>query len=144
MQKRYDKFNSKRRIKKLEQDDLRRCSELADNVRYGGNPEHKKNPGDFGLTPPSDPRPGKSLCDAVGIFSRQVALMHLQSGLRKGLISDRFNGKWPQNIWSVTEDGCPLEAQLENRQTGTYHGYPIPLSDPWGIEIVRQWNMKND
>jgi len=145
MQKRYDKFNSKRRIKKLEQDDLRRCSELADNVRYGGNPEHKKNPGDFGLTPPSGPRQGKSLCDAVGIFSRQAALKHLQSGLRKGLISDRFNGKWPQNIWSVAEDGCPLEAQLENSATGTYHGYPMPAeSDPLAAEIVRLWKMRND
>ncbi|MBV5267925.1 MAG: hypothetical protein JZU67_05370, partial [Burkholderiaceae bacterium] len=104
-------------------------------------PEHKRNPGDFGLTPPNGPRQRKSLCDAVGIFSRQVALEHLQSGLRKGLISDRFNANWPQNIWSVTEDGYPLEAQLENPVTGAYHGYPMPPSDPMAAEIVRQWNI---
>jgi len=29
---------------------------LVPRVSYGGNPEHKRNPGDFGLTPPSQPR----------------------------------------------------------------------------------------
>jgi hypothetical protein len=141
MLRKYNQFNSKRRIKKLTEGELRHCSELAEQVRYGGNPEHKRNPGDFELTPPNGPRQRKSLCDAIGIFSRQVALEHLQSGLRKGLISDRFNAKWPQNIWSVTEDGYPLEAQLENPVTGTYHGYPMPPSDPMAAEIVRQWNI---
>lgn len=144
MQRRYNQFNSKRRIKNLSDADLQQYSELAEQLQYGGNPEHKKNPGDFGLRPPSSPRPGKSLCDAVGIFSRQAALKYLRSGLRKGLISERFNGHWPQNIWSVTEDGCPLEAQLENPKTGIYHGYPMPPSDPLAAEIVRQWNMRND
>ncbi|OQX25566.1 MAG: hypothetical protein BWK80_14925 [Desulfobacteraceae bacterium IS3] len=144
MKTRYKQLNSKRKIKELAEGDLQHYSELARQLRYGGNPEHKKNPGDFGLTPPSCPRPGKSLCDAVCIFSRKVALNHLKSGLCKGLISDRFNGRWPQNIWSVTENGCPLEAQLENPATGTYHGYPMPESDPLAAEIVRQWNMKND
>ncbi|MDM8524394.1 hypothetical protein QUF80_13585 [Desulfococcaceae bacterium HSG8] len=146
--RRYDQFNPKRRIKKLENADLRHCSKLAEEVQYGGNPEHKRNPGDFGLRPPSGPRAGKSLCDTVGIFSRQDALECLRSGLCKGLISERFNGKWPRNIWSVIKtDGkndIPLEAQLENRGTGTYHGYPMPQSDPLAAEIVRQWNMKDD
>lgn len=98
---------------------MQHYSDLAEQIRYGGNPEHKMNPGQFGLTPPSGPRPGKSLCDTVGIFSREDALKHFKLGLCKGLISDRFNGQWPQNIWSVTEDGYPLEAQLENPMTGT-------------------------
>jgi hypothetical protein len=41
--------------------------DLASKVRYGGNPEHKRNPGDFGLQPPSCPRPDKSLCDGIGV-----------------------------------------------------------------------------
>jgi hypothetical protein len=143
MQRRYNQFNTKRRIKKLAESDLQHCSDLAEQVRYGGNPEHKKDPGDFGLTPPSGPRPEKSLCDAVDIFSRQDALNYLKSGLRRGLISDRFNGRWPQNIWSLTEDGNPLEAQLENPEMGTYHGYPMPQSDPLAAEIVRRWNKNN-
>jgi hypothetical protein len=142
VQRKYNQFNLKRRIKKMAEGDLQHCSDLAGQVRYGGNPEHKMNPGDFGLTPPSGPRPGKSLCDTVGIFSRQDALRHLQSGLRKGLISERFIGRWPQNIWFVTDDGHPLEAQLENEATGTYHGYPMPPSDPLASEIVRRWKNK--
>jgi hypothetical protein len=144
MQRRYNQFNTKRKLKKLETGDLQRYSALAGHVSYGGNPEHKKNPGDFRLTPPSGPRPGKSLCDTVGIFSRNDALKYLQSGLRSGLVSERFNGQWPQNIWCVTEHGYPLEAQLENSMTGTYHGYPMPTSDPLANEILRQWKIKND
>lgn len=143
MQKRYNQFNTKRRIKKLAEGDLQHCSNLAERIRYGGNPEHKKNPGDFGLTPSSGPRPGKSLCDTVGVFSRQDALNYLKAGLRLGLISEQFRGQWPQNIWSLTEDGHPLEAQLENPETGTYHGYPMPQSDPLGAEIVQRWNINN-
>lgn len=110
MIRRYNQFNHKRKIKELTDIELQQCAKLADQVRYGGNPEHKKNPGDFGLISPSGARPGKSLCDAVNIFSRKIALQYLQSGLRRGLISERFNGAWPQNIWSVTNNGDALEA----------------------------------
>jgi hypothetical protein len=144
MQRKYNQFNLKRRIKKLTSDNLKLCSELIEKVQYGGNPEHKKNPGDFGLTPPTGPRPGKSLCDTASIFSRTIALEYLRSGLRKGLISESFNGLWPQNIWSVTDQGKPLEAQLENKTTGTYHGYPMPESDPLAAEVIRLWNTPND
>lgn len=139
MKKRYQKFNNKRKIKKLTDVELQHCLELANKVSYGGNPEHKMAPGDFGLTPPSGPRPGKSLCDTVKIFSKKIALEHLKSGLRQGLISDRCNGEWPQNIWSVTKNGVALEAQLENPETGTYHGYPMPESDPLAVEITKLW-----
>ena len=52
-------------------------------VKYGGNPEHKRNPGDFGLTPPSQPRADKTLCDEVAVFKRTTALRLL----RKGIVS---------------------------------------------------------
>lgn len=142
MKRRYSHFNLKRRIRKREECDLQLCSDLAKEVRYGGSSEHKKNPGDFGLTPPSGPRPGKSLCDTVGIFSRHEALEYCRLGLLKGMISERFVGKWPQNIWAVTKEGYPLEAQLENPSTGTYHGYPMPQSDPLAAEIIRLWNER--
>lgn len=139
MKQRYDKFNPKRRFKALEGDDLAHLRKLASRVGYGGNPEHKLNPGDFGLTPPKNPRPGKSLCDDVAIFSRAVALTLLRKGLRRGLVSDRFHDAWPRNIWSVTDDGRPVEAQLENPVLGTYHGYPMPESDPLASEVLKKW-----
>jgi hypothetical protein len=42
--------------------------------------------------------------------------------------------------WSVTADGIPLEAQLENRETGTYHGYPLPEHDEFRATVLRAWN----
>ncbi|WP_201057250.1 hypothetical protein [Marichromatium gracile] len=115
-------------------------------MKYGGNPEHKKNPGDFGLTPPSSPRTAKSLCDTVEIFTRKEAILHIKSGLSKGMISKQMKGQWPQNIWAVTSDGTPLEAQLENPESGVYHGYPMPESDPFSNEVIEEWNTraKND
>lgn len=145
MKSRYAKFNSKRKLltpaqAKARVDELRT---LAGCARYGGNPEHKKNPGDFGLTPPSDPRQGKALCDVAKIFRRDEAEKLLQAGLIKGLVSDRMAGKWPKNVWSVTDNGFALEAQLENPDLGTYHGYPMPETDPLSLEVIRRWEHPN-
>jgi hypothetical protein len=137
MQRRCGKFNNKRRIREnCDPDFLER---LCGTVRYGGNPEHKRNPGDFGLTPPSLPRPDKSLCDAVSIFSKLEALTLLRQGVRKGLVSIAEINGFPQNIWSVTGDGCPLEAQLENSEQGVYHGYPMVETDPLRMKIIEAW-----
>lgn len=144
MQRRYDRFNRKRRLREWIPEERERFSELADGVRYGGNPEHKRNPGDFDLNPPSWPRKGKSLCDSAGIFTRREALALLRSGLRKGMVGERWEGEWPQNIWAVSESGIPLEAQLENREMGVYHGYPVPESDPLHDTILRQWEKRKE
>ena len=140
MQPRYAKFNPKRKLASSATADAAHLASLAERVRYGGNPEHKRNPGDFGLTPPADPRVGKSLCDAAGIFGRDQATELLRQGLRRGLVSERRDGDWPTNVWSVTADGKPLEAQLENRETGAYHGYPMPDTDPMHAEILERWS----
>lgn len=139
MKPRYNQFNPKRKLKACDAPDLARLAALAQRVGYGGNPEHKKNPGDFGLTPPADPRPGKSLCDGIGVFTRLEALALLKAGLIKGMISDRFVGDWPKNIWSMTAGGRALEAQLENPDQGIYHGYPMPDSDPFASVVAQRW-----
>ena len=114
-------------------------SSLIDFVNYSGNPEHKRNPGDFGLMPPSQPRADKTLCDIVGVFRWQEATKLLKEGVRKGLISEQEQNGYPQNIWAVTEDLLPLEAQLENAGKGTYHGYPMPETDPFREEVLAKW-----
>lgn len=143
MRQRNAQFNTKRRLRVLTEADFALCADLVGRVSYGGNPEHKKNPGDFGLNPPSGPRAGKSLCDEANVFSRRLALDYLKQGLAKGLISDRCKGEWPQNIWSVTAEGVPLEAQLENPERGSYHGYPMPPSDPLAEEILTRWGCRS-
>ena len=96
------------------------------------------------MTPPAAARPAKSLCDTVSIFSRAEALNYLREGLRKGMVSDQTRGEWPQNIWAVTPDGIPLEAQLENPEAGVYHGYPMPESDPFSNEVLKEWQDRNE
>lgn len=108
-------------------------------ARYGGNPEHKKNPGDFGLTPPSNPRPNKTLCDGANILNRATAIKLLKEGIRRGLVSKQQRNGYPQNIWSVTDEGIPVEAQLENAETCTYHGYPMANDDPFREKILAKW-----
>lgn len=136
MRRRTTSFNSKRRIQ--ENADSNFLEELVNSVRYGGNPEHKRNPGDFGLTPPALPRPDKSLCDSAEIFTRAEAERLLRAGIERGLISEQMRNGYPQNIWSV-KGNMPLEAQLENGSQGIYHGYPVPCADPFGKEILERW-----
>ncbi len=123
----------------MTEEDRQRYAALAEKAVYGGNPAHKKNPGDFGLTPPSSPRPAKSLCDAAGIFERCEARRLLQEGLRRGLVSKQQDGGWPKVVWAVSDGDIPLEARLDNSEKGSYHGYPLPPSDPLAIEIVKRW-----
>lgn len=138
------KFNPKRTIKNCTVADVELLSMLRSTVGYGGKPHHKKNPGDFKLDPPSDPRPNKSLCDVVKVFKKQEALNLLREGIRRGLISSNINGNsFPKNIWSVIEmeDGklVPLESQIENPEIGTYHGYPLPPTDPMHDCVLERW-----
>jgi hypothetical protein len=106
-------------------------------VRYRGNPEHKRNSGDFDLPPPLGPRPGKTLCDQVQIFTHSEALGLLHSGFQRGMFSVQERNGWPQHVWAVTDTGEPLEAQLEG--DGVYHGYPMPEADPFREKVMERW-----
>ena len=141
MKSRNSRYNPKRKLQVGMP--LQECEQLAEQVSYGGNPEHKRNPGNFGLTPPADPRPHKTLCDDCGIFDRSIATSLLSQGAERGIVSVQMKGQWPQNIWAVTSDGYPVEAQLENQVKGTYHGYPMPEADPMRQEILARWNNPN-
>lgn len=121
--------------------DLEALNDLAGKIKYGGNPEHKRNPGDFGLTPPASPRADKTLCDRIGIFEKRIAEELLAQGVRRGLISGQWRGGFPQNIWAVTDIGQPVEAQLENETLGIYHGYPMPEGDPFQEQVMERWKI---
>jgi len=116
---------------------------LAARATYGGNPEHKRNPRDFALTPPSDPRQGKSLCDDADVLNRDEAGRLLSEGLRRGMVSVREKSGWPRSVWAVTGEGIPVEGMLENSVRGAYHGYPLPKSDPLYEVILREWGMRS-
>lgn len=93
------------------------------------------------MDPPSSPRADKTLCDDVGIFRKSEALRLLREGARLGLISVQERGGFPQNIWSVLDEQFPLEAQLENRGVGVYHGYPMPKSDQFRRVVLQRWKQ---
>lgn len=112
---------------------------LADKVTYTGYSAHKKNPGDFKLTPPNAPRQGKTLCDSAGIYRRSVAEALLKTGLQRGLVSVQERKGWPQNVWAVHDNSIPVEAMLENAENGTYHGYPLQRDDPFAEEVLKRW-----
>jgi hypothetical protein len=135
----------KREIRARDRSDeayIERLKVMAETVTYGGNPEHKRNPGDFGLDPPSIPRQGKTLCDGANIFSRAGALSLLRQGIMRGLVSKQERGAWPQNIWALTASGIALEAMLENRVTGAYHGYPMLDDDPLTAQVLERWSQE--
>ena len=112
--------------------------EIAKKVRYVGSAFHKRNPGDFGLEPPAAPRPGKTLCDGV-VDCVKDAQGLLEEGAKRGTISEQMRNGWPQNIWAVTKNGIPVEAQLDNETQGIYHGYPMPDADPMREKILDSW-----
>lgn len=115
-------------------------AELARNAHYSGNSVHKKNPGDFGLDPPSAPRPNKSLCDAARIFKRAEAVRLLREGIRRGTVSvQEEEGGWARVVWAVTEDGIILEARSDRSPPGSYHGYPLLSGNPMEKEVTRRW-----
>jgi hypothetical protein len=132
-------FNPKRRV--ADNPVMVELERIEAAVRYGGNPEHKRNPGNFGLNPPASPRPHKTLCDEAGIFDRETALRLLKQGIRSGLVSAARGGNYPQNVWAVSQEGIPLEAQLENAGNGTYHGYPMPEEDPFRDVVMAKWKF---
>lgn len=131
------KANPKRRI--LDHPQANDLVRWAKRVRYIGNPDHKRNPGDFGLQPASSPRLGKTLCDAAAVLTRREAQRLLRLGIERGLVSAQLRNGWPQNIWSVAQNGTPLEAMLDNQTAGTYHGYPMLSDDPLAATVLELW-----
>jgi len=133
-------FNPKRKICAKEAIDPAFMRALIKKLHYGGNPEHKRNPGDFGLDPPISPRVGKTLCDDIKVFKRSEGLKLLREGFAKGMVSVQKRGAWPQNVWAVTKNGEPVEAQLEGE--GMYHRYPMAHNDPFRCEVLTRWDTR--
>lgn len=131
-------YNPKRRLAAVDEWPEVRRQDMAAKVRYGGNPEHKLRPASYNLAPPANPRPGKTLCDATGDFPKERAEQVLRDGFLRGMVSDRERGEWPQNVWSVS-NGEPYESQLENKDQGVYHGYPMPKDDDFRTVILAEW-----
>lgn len=73
------------------------------------------------------------------MFTRKEAQRLLRHGIEKGLVSEQTRNGWPQNIWSVAQNGTALEAMLDNQTEGTYHGYPMLSDDPLAATVLELW-----
>lgn len=75
---------------------------LRAHAAYEGSPHHKRNPGDFGLTPPSAPRPDKTLCDEAAILNRELAERLFGRAIDVGLVSEAMAAPgFPKQLWII-------------------------------------------
>ena len=115
---------------------------MAGRVGYVGSPYHKRNPGDFSLTPPAQPRPDTTLCDGAGIFRVEKAEQWLREGVRRGMISEPAQSGFPNHVWAVTDEGVVLEAKYGGGESGHYHGYPLFEPDPFRGVVLERWRRR--
>jgi hypothetical protein len=116
---------------------------LLAEAAYEGSPLHKREPGDFGLTPPASPRPTKALCDEAAIKTRAAATELFMQAIQGGLVSDPAVGLFPKFLWVVDEQGRVFEAIYGGSQPGRYHGYPIRRNDPFFDDVITAWERRH-
>jgi hypothetical protein len=98
--------------------------ELCTRLRYSGSSYHKLHPADYGLVPPFNPRPTKSLCDGRGAVLLDEAECLFKAGIKVGLISSFDRGSSPKYVWSVNKEGEVYEAKTKPPDV-VYHGYRL-------------------
>ena len=104
---------------------------LRSSAWYEGAAYHKRSPGDFNLSPPSDPRPDKTLCDVAGVMRLAEAQALLSCAIEGGLVSEAVTADGvPKQRWAIDDRGWVFEAIHGGSRPGAYHGYPILSVDP--------------
>jgi hypothetical protein len=112
---------------------------LRANAAYEGSPFHKRDPNNFGLTPPTYPRPDKTLCDEAGITDKAIAYALFSRAIEVGLVSRAWNDGFPKQIWMVDAGNQVFEAIYGGSRRGRYHGYPVRLRDPLFDQVRAAW-----
>ena len=116
--------------------DRQTAAALLARCRYVGAAFHKLKPADYGLTPPSAPRPGKSVCDDKRYLGKAEAEALLEAGIGRGLVSAFTLDTVPKYIWAVDDDGEVYEAKAKPpRETG-YHGYRLGDDDDYRHHVL--------
>ena len=133
--------NPKRRVASITRLNELERSELAKTVRYEGSGHHKRSPADYGLER-TNPRPHKTLCDAVRVITLKEAKSLIEKGISLGVFSEFFIGKHPKFIWSVGPDGEVYEAKTDDVTPGVYHGYPLQEEDDMRSIVKQIWKRR--
>ncbi|GLK70206.1 hypothetical protein KHC23_20300 [Ancylobacter dichloromethanicus] len=133
--------NPKRRIAREGFLTDERKAELAVNARYGGSGHHKRNPADYGLER-TNPRPTKSLCDALKVIRLEQASELMRRGISRGAVSELAYDGFPKFIWCVDEDGEVYEAKTDPSTLGVYHGYRLEEEDDLRDYVRDIWKQR--
>ena len=112
-------------------------------ARYTGAPYHKLHPGDYGLSPPSDPRPSKSVCDDRRPLLKHEAESLLREGIRRGMISQPKPGQLPKYVWAVDDQKQVYEAKTDPLLGSAYHGYRLGDDEyQMRANVLSAWNKR--
>ena len=146
--KRRSANNPERRIADADQLDLDFLNWLIDNAEYTGSAHHKRISADYGLDPPTAPRPDKSLCDGKDVVLIKEAIGLFRNGIAQGMVSAPGDGdgdwrRFPKYVWSVSADRRVFEA-VHSKRTNNYHGYELTEDDDvMRREVIYRWEESN-
>ena len=121
--------NPKRRILPAEETSKEIRDSLKQRLRYAGNSLHKLRPGNYGLTPPQNPRPSKSVCDDLRRLLLDEARLLFETGIELGMISSFEEGNVPKYVWAVDDHDEPYEAKTTPGRDEPYYGYRLGDDD---------------
>lgn len=124
MARAYRGNNRKRRIAKCSDFSAEQLARIAEQAQYGGSALHKSKPADYGLDPPVNPRPTKSLCDGLRVVRADEAQRLLLAGIHRGMVSACLVGGLPKYVWAQDAQGEVYEAKLGGAPQ-SYHGYRL-------------------
>ncbi len=120
--------------------ELKRIASIA---QYGSSANHKLRPGDYGFTPPSNPRPSKSPCDDLRQVLKLEATKLLREGIRRGMVSRIEPNHVPKYVWAVDQRGEVYEAKTKPGQETTCHGYRLGEDErQMRAEVLSEWNKR--
>jgi hypothetical protein len=116
---------------------------LASKVVYTGSALHKLHPGDYGFTPPQNPRPSKTPCDELRIVLLEEARSLFKKGIELGMVSGHPAGGVPKYVWAVDENGEVYEAKSKPGQEIDYHGYRLGDDDTaMRRNVLKEWKNR--
>lgn len=131
----------KRRIVDLGSVPPEQLQAFAGQARYVGSGHHKRSPADYGFER-TNPRPTKSLCDALRVITLREAQELLWNGILMEMISLPPHGELPKFVWSVSQKGEVFEAKTHPNTPGMYHGYPLENEDDMRDYVLTIWKER--